>query len=106
MRGYGWTVFGVIVLTVLIVFRSCSIAFAARWTVALDSRGSASARVVSETPPFIALAWTYDLLRAQGSEGSGTDRSRLSSAFVSSSTPRPKSASTSRSPSRPRERPA
>jgi hypothetical protein len=72
VRGYGWSVFGVIVLTLLvivganIVFGIIGAAFDSRWaTLLLD--------IVSQsvTAPFVALAWTltyYELRALKGAE--------------------------------------
>jgi hypothetical protein len=72
VRGYGWSVFGVIVLTVLI-FIGVGIVFAILEGV-LDSRWlSFALNIVLQTitAPFLALAWTItyyelrDLKRAE-----------------------------------------
>jgi hypothetical protein len=72
VRGYGWSVFGVIVLTLLIivganiVFGILGAAFDSRWgTLVVD--------IVSQsvTAPFVALAWTltyYELRALKGAE--------------------------------------
>jgi hypothetical protein len=72
VRGYGWSVFGVIVLTVLI-FIGVAIVFGVLDGV-LDSRWASFAlNIVLQTltAPFLALAWTttyYDLRDLKGAE--------------------------------------
>jgi hypothetical protein len=72
VRGYGWSVFGVIVLTVLI-FIGVAIVFGILDGV-LDSRWASFAlNIVLQTltAPFLALAWTttyYDLRDLKGAE--------------------------------------
>ena len=72
MRGYGWSVFGVIVLTVLILI-GVAIVFAIVDGV-LDSRWLSFAlgvAVQTVTAPFLALAWTityYELRDLKGAE--------------------------------------
>jgi len=72
VRGYGWSVFGVIVLTVLIII-GANIVFGILGAV-VDSRwGTFVVDIVSQsvTAPFVALAWTltyYDLRALKGAE--------------------------------------
>jgi len=72
VRGYGWSVFGVIVLTVLI-FIGVAIVFGILDGV-LDSRwASLALNIVLQTltAPFLALAWTttyYDLRDLKGAQ--------------------------------------
>jgi hypothetical protein len=72
VRGYGWSVFGVIVLTVLILI-GVAIVFAIVDGV-LDSRWLSFAlgvAVQTVTAPFLALAWTityYELRDLKGAE--------------------------------------
>jgi hydrogenase-4 membrane subunit HyfE len=72
VRGYGWSVFGVIILTVLI-FIGVGIVFAILEGV-LDSRWlSFALNIVLQTvtAPFLALAWTityYELRDLKGAE--------------------------------------
>jgi hypothetical protein len=72
VRGYGWSVFGVIVLTVLIII-AANIVFGILGA-AVDSRwGTFVVDIVSQsvTAPFVALAWTltyYDLRALKGAE--------------------------------------
>ena len=84
VRGYGWSVFGVIILTVLI-FIGVGIVFAILEGV-LDSRWlSFALNIVLQTvtAPFLALAWTITYYELRDLKGAELDRSRLSSGFVS-----------------------
>ena len=72
VRGYGWSVFGVIVLTVLILF-GVALAYGAV-DGALDSAWASfvlSVVLLTTTAPFVALAWTttyYELRDLKGAE--------------------------------------
>jgi hypothetical protein len=70
VRGYGWSVFGVIVLTVLILI-GVSILFGIVRSVVDSEWAGLVINIVSQslTAPFIALAWTITYYELRGLKG-------------------------------------